>query len=271
MAPALLEVLPSPRDGVPENVFAAPRRSDNRGQLGGNGCAERRQDSYWRQASGVVGAASDGAGERNGSTDTAAALQAAAPAAPAAAQPAPDPPAAQAGDADRSARISRPPTCSAASSRKTRASSCQPFVDVGIAAAPGVTINAGLWNSLHSGPSGSDNDDGRSAWYETDFYASATFQVGKVKPGVLYTSYTSPNDAFNTVQELARRPRLRRQRQHGPAESQGDPRLRARRPGRRRQQQGHLSELGVRPVAAARPLTTVPADAGHPGEDRVSA
>jgi hypothetical protein len=79
----------------------------------------------------------------------------------------------------------------------------QPFVDVGIAAAPGLTINAGLWNSVHSGPSGADNDDGRSAWYETDFYASATFQAGKVKPGVLYTSYTSPNDAFNTVQELA--------------------------------------------------------------------
>jgi len=36
-----------------------------------------------------------------------------------------------------------------------------------------------------------------------DFYASATFQAGKVKPGVLYTAYTSPNDAFNTVHELA--------------------------------------------------------------------
>ena len=80
----------------------------------------------------------------------------------------------------------------------------QPFVDVGIAAAPGLTINAGLWNSFHSGPSGSDHEGGdRSAWYELDFYASATFQVGKVKPGVLYTSYTSPNDAFATVQELA--------------------------------------------------------------------
>ena len=68
----------------------------------------------------------------------------------------------------------------------------------------GLTINAGLWNSFHSGPSGSDHEGGdRSAWYELDFYASATFQVGKVKPGVLYTSYTSPNDAFATVQELA--------------------------------------------------------------------
>ena len=80
----------------------------------------------------------------------------------------------------------------------------QPFVDVGIAAASGLTINAGLWNSFHSGPSGSDHEGGdRSAWYELDFYASATFQAGKVKPSVLYTSYTSPNDAFATVQELS--------------------------------------------------------------------
>jgi hypothetical protein len=80
----------------------------------------------------------------------------------------------------------------------------QPFVDVGIAAAPNVTINAGLWNSFHSGPSGSDHDSGdRSAWYELDYYASATFLVGKWKPGALYTAYTSPNDAFLTTHELA--------------------------------------------------------------------
>jgi Bacterial protein of unknown function (Gcw_chp) len=134
-------------------------------------------------------------------TDTAAARQAAAPAAPAA-QPAPDPPA------------PKPVTLTVGADFPTaymfrgifqedQGFIMQPFVDVGIAAAPGLTINAGLWNSVHSGPSGSDNEDGRGAWYELDFYASATFQVGKVKPGVLYTSYTSPNDAFNTVQEIA--------------------------------------------------------------------
>lgn len=78
----------------------------------------------------------------------------------------------------------------------------QPFVDVGIAAAPNVTINAGLWNSFHSGPSGSDHED-RNAWYELDYYASATFLVGKWKPGALYTAYSSPNDAFSTTHELA--------------------------------------------------------------------
>jgi hypothetical protein len=135
-------------------------------------------------------------------SDTAAALQAAAPAAPAAAQPAPDPPA------------PKPVTLTVGADFPTaymfrgifqedKGFIMQPFVDVGIAAAPGVTINTGLWNSVHSGPSGSDNEDGRGAWYETDFYASATFQFGKVKPGVLYTAYTSPNDAFATVHEIA--------------------------------------------------------------------
>ena len=85
-----------------------------------------------------------------------------------------------------------------------------PYVDVGVTAYSGdgalksVTINGGIWNSLHSGPSGSGNDDpDRNAWYEADFYGSVTFQLGKWKPGALFTSYTSPNDAFNTVNELA--------------------------------------------------------------------
>jgi hypothetical protein len=83
-----------------------------------------------------------------------------------------------------------------------------PYVDVGVTAYSGdgtlksVTINGGIWNSLHSGPSGSGNPD-RNAWYEADFYGSVTFQVGNWKPGALFTSYTSPNDAFATVNELA--------------------------------------------------------------------
>jgi hypothetical protein len=79
----------------------------------------------------------------------------------------------------------------------------QPYVDLGIAAAPNVALNFGLWNSIQSGSSGSGCDCGRNAYYELDFYASATFTSGKWKPGVLFTSYTSPNDAFTTVNELA--------------------------------------------------------------------
>jgi hypothetical protein len=84
----------------------------------------------------------------------------------------------------------------------------QPYVDVGFSLYEGegalsaVSANVGIWNSLHSGPSGADHPD-RGAWYESDFYGSVTFTFGKWKPGALYTAYTSPNDAFGTVHELA--------------------------------------------------------------------
>ncbi len=72
----------------------------------------------------------------------------------------------------------------------------QPYADLGIALAPGVSANVGGWDSIHStAPAGN--------WYESDYYASVTFTAGKVKPGVLYTSYTSPADSFATVKELA--------------------------------------------------------------------
>jgi hypothetical protein len=83
-----------------------------------------------------------------------------------------------------------------------------PFVDVGVSLYQGegalksVSANGGIWNSLHSGPSGSGTE-GRSAWYEADYYGSVTFTIGNWKPGALYTSYTSPNDVFATVHELA--------------------------------------------------------------------
>ncbi len=83
-----------------------------------------------------------------------------------------------------------------------------PFVDVGVSLYQGegalesVTANGGIWNSLHSGPSGSGTD-GRGPWYEADYYGSVTFKIGNWKPGALYTSYTSPNDFFGTVHEVA--------------------------------------------------------------------
>lgn len=83
-----------------------------------------------------------------------------------------------------------------------------PFLDVGVSLYEGdgalksITVNGGVWNSLHSGPSGSGTD-GRSAWYEADYYGAVTFTIGNWKPGALYTSYTSPNDVFGTVHELA--------------------------------------------------------------------
>ena len=82
-----------------------------------------------------------------------------------------------------------------------------PFVDVGVAvyewdgALKNVTLNGGTWNSLHSGPSG--NQGQGSAWYEADYYGSVSFTIGNWTPGALFTSYTSPNDVFGTIHELA--------------------------------------------------------------------
>lgn len=72
----------------------------------------------------------------------------------------------------------------------------QPYFDLGIAAPRGVSFNVGNWDSLHSKSSAGN-------WYESDYYASVTFTAGKAKPGLLYTSYTSPADLFATVHELA--------------------------------------------------------------------
>jgi hypothetical protein len=84
-----------------------------------------------------------------------------------------------------------------------------PAFDVGVTLAQGdgalskVAVNVGLWNSLHTGPSGSDGpaDD---PWYEADFYTSLTFAFsGGFTVSPIYTAYTSPNKRFGTVKELA--------------------------------------------------------------------
>jgi hypothetical protein len=71
----------------------------------------------------------------------------------------------------------------------------QPYVDIGVALGKGVSVNFGNWESHHSVLSGK--------FYESDYYASVTATAGKWKPGALFTSYTSPKDAFHMVQEIA--------------------------------------------------------------------
>lgn len=73
----------------------------------------------------------------------------------------------------------------------------QPYVDLGFSLGSGVSANVGNWDSIHSTSSPADH------WYESDYYASVTFTAGKMKPGLLLTSYTSPADSFATVKELA--------------------------------------------------------------------
>lgn len=62
-------------------------------------------------------------------------------------------------------------------------------------------VNLGIWNSLHSGPTGSDGPS-EKLWYESDFYAGLTLGFNAVSVGATYTAYTSPNDSFGTVKEL---------------------------------------------------------------------
>jgi hypothetical protein len=76
-----------------------------------------------------------------------------------------------------------------------------PFLDLGIGAFDGegglksVGINVGTWNSAHSKPSG---------WYESDVYATVGLGFGGgVALATTYTSYTSPNDSFTHVKEIA--------------------------------------------------------------------
>jgi hypothetical protein len=76
-----------------------------------------------------------------------------------------------------------------------------PFFDLGIGAFQGegglksVGINVGTWNSAHSKPGG---------WYESDVYATVGLGFGGgVGVATTYTSYTSPNDSFTHVKEVA--------------------------------------------------------------------
>jgi hypothetical protein len=84
-----------------------------------------------------------------------------------------------------------------------------PYGDSGITLFTGdgaiksASVNFGVWNSLMTGSSGLDGPSDK-LHYEEDFYA--TFGLGFAQGfslGTTYTAYTSPNNAFGTVHELA--------------------------------------------------------------------
>ena len=84
-----------------------------------------------------------------------------------------------------------------------------PYFDLGLALYSGegglksVGVNFGTWNSLHPGDAGSDGPSGK-LWYESDFYATLGLGFGGgVSLGTTWTSYTSPNNMFSTVKEIA--------------------------------------------------------------------
>jgi hypothetical protein len=76
----------------------------------------------------------------------------------------------------------------------------QPWVNLAMVASDKVTVNVGSWNSLHTG----STKDLFGAYYETDFIASAAITTGtKINPTIQYTAYTSPDDGFLLVHEVA--------------------------------------------------------------------
>lgn len=67
-----------------------------------------------------------------------------------------------------------------------------------------LTLTVGQWNSLHSGPTGAGTSGRTTAmWYESDFFTGLTVGTDTLTAGVAYTSYTSPNGSFGTVQEIS--------------------------------------------------------------------
>ena len=82
----------------------------------------------------------------------------------------------------------------------------QPYGDVGItlrsadAGLKSVAVNFGVWNSLHTGTSGSDGL--KPIHYEEDFYSSFTLGFSQAAASVKYIAYTSPNLSYPTVKEV---------------------------------------------------------------------
>ena len=88
----------------------------------------------------------------------------------------------------------------------------QPYGEVslklvdGAGALTALSLTGGLWNSLHTGPSGSDSLTASEPklWYEFDGYVKLAAVLWEdLTTYALYTAYVSPNNAFGTVQELA--------------------------------------------------------------------
>ena len=84
----------------------------------------------------------------------------------------------------------------------------QPYAELGfdLVTADSVSLTAlfGVWNSFHDRQTGSDpaSNDFTDGWYEADLYAGAALTLGRFGFSTIYTAYTSPADAFSTVDEV---------------------------------------------------------------------
>ena len=67
-----------------------------------------------------------------------------------------------------------------------------------------MTAVAGVWASFHDRETGATGTDSFvRSWYESDFYAGVGVTYKRYSFDVLYTAYTSPNNAFGHVDELS--------------------------------------------------------------------
>lgn len=82
----------------------------------------------------------------------------------------------------------------------------QSWLDATFKLSDTVDLTAGIWNSMHDMKTGAVRTDGTGVdwWYEADLYLGLSFAVAdECSLGLTYTAYTSPNDAFTTIHELA--------------------------------------------------------------------
>ena len=69
-----------------------------------------------------------------------------------------------------------------------------------------VDFTLGIWNSLHTGPTGSGSSGSAThvrSWYESDFFTGVTLGLDNWEAGVTYTAYMSPNNTFSSISELS--------------------------------------------------------------------
>ena len=83
----------------------------------------------------------------------------------------------------------------------------QPYAGMGVRLGEGsgsfgpTWLNLGIWNSIHTGPTGHGNDP--SNWYEMDLTVGVSTTIAENwAVGLTYIAYTSPNSSFDTIHEL---------------------------------------------------------------------
>ncbi|MGB7158321.1 MAG: hypothetical protein WBD40_09670 [Tepidisphaeraceae bacterium] len=76
------------------------------------------------------------------------------------------------------------------------------YFDISDSEANPITGYVGMWNSFHEEKTGAD-DGSFGAWYESDLYAGVDAGLGGgFTLGAIYTIYTYPNGAFDSIEEI---------------------------------------------------------------------